>query len=142
MPPNHRKPYTVTSKDGKTTKTRYQTIAESFGSVTLSYPKEYLVMQPARRECILNPASCPGMKRMERLSAITGGTGLDPDFYRRHPKAKRRLATNAIFDAEGESVPYVRNLWPYLMWILLGLLILDILLRRLRIFGYRKLRAA
>lgn len=140
----HRQPYTVNTggKDNpKNKKVRYRTIAESFGSVTLSYPREFLNMQPATTECVKDPDECTGLQRLERLSAVTGGTGLGPLHRKLHPDTRRRPFVQAIFDAEGETVAFVRQLWPYLIWVLLGLLFLDVLLRRVRIFGYRSLRA-
>jgi Mg-chelatase subunit ChlD len=137
----HRQPYRVENKKGQT-RIRHKTIAESFGSVTLSYPREFLNMQPAKSECLEDPKRCPGLALLDRLSSVSQGTGLGTTYYQMHPKARRRKFIKAVFDAEGESVAFVRQLWPYLIWVLLGLLFLDVLLRRVRIFGYRSLRAA
>lgn len=135
----HKAPYEVEGKDGQT-KTNYKTIAESFGSVTLSYPREYLEMQPPQEECLKNPDACTGLNRLDKLSTISGGSGLDPGYLKRNRKARKRSFIKAVFDEEGESVSYVRQLWPYLIWLILGLLLLDVFLRRVRLFGYRPLQ--
>ncbi|MCD6497327.1 MAG: VWA domain-containing protein [Deltaproteobacteria bacterium] len=123
-------------------KIHYQTVAETFGSVTLSYPREYLDMQPAHRVCIKTPKVCHGLLLLDRLSAITAGQGLDPEYRLRHPNAKRLPLLKALFDPEGRFVETTVALWPYFLLALLLLLLFDVLLRRVRIFGYRRMRAA
>ena len=44
-----------------------------------------------------------------------------------------------VLDPGDEKIRYLRALWPSLVWIALGLLLLDVLLRRLRLFGFRPL---
>jgi Mg-chelatase subunit ChlD len=43
--------------------------------------------------------------------------------------------TRELFDPEGEQLPSERELWPYFLFSALGLLLLDILFRRVRIYG-------
>jgi hypothetical protein len=89
------------------------TVAESMGAVSLSYPLEYL-------------KSTPDLEPLNHASAITGGHG---------------QATPAqVWDAEGESVSYAQDLWP---WVLIGvafLYLLDLYARRVRLFGYRTIK--
>lgn len=82
-------------------------VAESAGTVSLPYPREYLALPPD--EALL-----------ERVAEITGG------------KPQARGA--ALFDAAGEQVPFHRELWSWLLWAVAGLLLLDIAARRVRIF--------
>ena len=47
-----------------------------------------------------------------------------------------------IFDpGKGKELRY-EEMWHYLLYLLMGLMLLDIFLRRIRIFGYKPLRAA
>ncbi|HZS37891.1 MAG TPA: VWA domain-containing protein [Polyangia bacterium] len=82
-------------------------VAETAGTVSLPYPREYLALPPD--EALLR-----------RVAEITGG------------KAQARGA--ALFDAAGERVPFHRELWSWLLWAVAVLLLLDIAARRVRIF--------
>jgi Mg-chelatase subunit ChlD len=82
-------------------------VAESAGTVSLPYPREYLALPPD--EALL-----------KRVAETTGG------------KSQPRGA--ALFDAAGERVPFHRELWPWLLWAVAGLLLLDIAARRVRLF--------
>lgn len=82
--------------------------ASSAGTLTWPYPAEYLTLQPN--------------EKLIAKTAEIGGGQLNPD-------AKR------LFDPEGESVKYKSELWPWFLFVALGLFVLDILLRRLRLYG-------
>ncbi|HEY1555542.1 MAG TPA: VWA domain-containing protein [Kofleriaceae bacterium] len=96
----------VHQRDGKT-------VAESLGSVALSYPLEYL-------------RSTPDLEPMRRAAGVTGGTD--------------QAAPKQIWDPGDEKVPYTEDLWP---WALLGvvvLFLLDLYAKRVRLFGYRTIK--
>jgi Ca-activated chloride channel homolog len=84
-------------------------VAESVTSISVPYPKEYvdLVQDKAR---------------LERVARIGGGK-VDP-------------TPAQVFDPGQERVRYHKDLWPRLLWVLMGLFLVDVLLRRVRIFGY------
>ncbi len=123
-------------------KQRKRTVAQTFGSATLTYPREYLLMQPPMKSCVEKPSACPGITLLDRMSQITGGTGLDPSWLVRHPKARRLDLDKALFDPRGRSVTTTVGLWPYFLLLALLVLILDLFVRRIRIFGYRPMRSA
>ncbi|MCK5799510.1 MAG: VWA domain-containing protein, partial [Deltaproteobacteria bacterium] len=84
-------------------------IAESLTSLTVPYPKEYTDLVCDRR-------------KLERIATVTGGH-INP-------------TTAAMISADGEKIRYHKDLWNWVLYGLLGLFFLDVLLRRLRIFGY------
>lgn len=85
-------------------------VAESMGAVSLSYPTEYLRTQT-------NPAP------MKHAATVTGGFDqVEPD---------------RAFAPLGESIRYTEDLWPWILLFVAGLLVVDIYLRRVRLFGYR-----
>jgi len=45
-----------------------------------------------------------------------------------------------IFDALGETIRYTQDLWPWVLFFVALLLLLDIYLKRLRLFGYRTIK--
>ncbi len=87
-------------------------IAESWGTLSLSYSREYLALPP-------------DLELLDRIAEVTGG-------------ARYQDAAVAL-DPGNEKTRFLRALWPYLVACALGLLLLDVLLRRVRIFGYRAL---
>ncbi len=89
------------------------TVAESLGSVALSYPLEYL-----RTSADLEP--------LEHAAQVSGG----------HDQAKPA----EVWDAQGEKVPYTEDLWPYVLLAVAVLFILDLYAKRVRLFGYRTIR--
>ncbi len=96
----------VHKRDGKT-------VAESLGSVALSYPLEYL-------------RSTPDLEPMKHAAQVSGG----------HDQAK----PTEVWDPGTEKVPYTQDLWP---WVLLGvvaLFLLDLYAKRVRLFGYRTIK--
>ncbi len=130
---NHRKKYSLKprTKGGKPRVYR-ETIAKSFGAVTLSYPREYLQLQPSARECRSDPGACPGLQLLGRTSTITSGKLL----------GKAITSVRTIFDPGKAKELRYEEMWHYLLYLLMGLMLLDIFLRRIRIFGYKPLRAA
>jgi Ca-activated chloride channel family protein len=89
------------------------TVAESLGSVALSYPLEYL-------------RSSPNIEPLQHAAQVSGG----------HDQAKPAQ----VWDAQGEKVPYTQDLWPYVLLVVVGLFILDLYAKRVRLFGYRTIR--
>jgi uncharacterized membrane protein len=86
-------------------------LAEGYGHVTNPYPREYLALEP-------DTAS------LRRVAEATGGR-VDPD-----PKA--------VWDPAGESVTYHEDLWPRFIGAAIVVFLLDLLLRRVRIFDRKK----
>lgn len=87
------------------------TVAESFGHVTNPYPREYLALSP-------------DVPTLEHAAQATGG-GLDP-------------APAAVFDPAGEVIRYHQDLWPRFVGVAIALFLLDLLVRRVRIFDRKK----
>jgi Mg-chelatase subunit ChlD len=90
-----------------------RTVAESMGAVSLSYPLEYL-------------KSTPDLEPLKHAATATGG----------HDQA----TPAQIWDAEGESVQYAKDLWPYVLIGVVFLFLMDIYARRVRLFGYRTIK--
>ena len=92
-------------------------IAESRAQVANPYPREYATIEPD--ETLLR-----------RAAELTGGD--------REPTPAR------LFDPRGEKVRHNEPLWPPLLYAALGLFVLDLLLRRVRLFdrGFRPRRRA
>ncbi len=90
---------------------RSTTVAESFGHVTHPYPREYLALAPDRAT-------------LERAASATGG-GLDP-------------AAAAVFDPAGEVIRMHQDLWPRFVGAALALFLLDLLVRRVRLFDRKR----
>ncbi len=90
-----------------------QTVAESLGSVALSYPLEYL-------------RSSADTEPLEHAAQVSGG----------HAQAKPAQ----VWDAAGEKVPYTQDLWPYALLAVAILFILDLYTKRVRLFGYRTIK--
>ncbi|HEX3770824.1 MAG TPA: VWA domain-containing protein [Polyangiaceae bacterium] len=93
-------------KGGKTA-----TVAESFGHVTNSYPREYLAL-------------APDVDTLARAAAVTGGK-LDPD-------------PAAVFDPAGEVIRYHEDMWPRFVGAAIALFLLDLLVRRVRLFDRKR----
>ena len=88
-------------------------VAESFGHVTNPYPREYLAL-------------APDAVTLRRAAEVTGGT--------LSPLAK------AVFDPAGENIRYHEDLWPRFILAAIVVYLLDLLVRRVRIFD-RKVTA-
>ena len=87
------------------------TVAESFGHVTNSYPREYLAL-------------APDIETLTRAAVVTGG-GVDP-------------APAAVFDPAGEAIRYHEDLWPRFVAGAIALFLLDLLVRRVRLFDRKR----
>jgi Mg-chelatase subunit ChlD len=96
----------VHKRDGKT-------VAESLGSVALSYPLEYL-------------RTTPDPEPLRHAAHVSGG----------HDQAKPA----EIWDANNESVRYTQDLWPFVLLGVVGIFILDLYAKRVRLFGYRTIK--
>ncbi len=96
----------VHKRDGKT-------VAESLGSVALSYPLEYL-------------RTTPDTEPLRHAAQVSGGFD--------QAKPAQIWATN------DESVKYAQDLWPWVLLGVVGLFILDLYAKRVRLFGYRTIK--
>jgi Ca-activated chloride channel homolog len=90
-----------------------KTVAESMGSVALPYPLEYL-------------RTTPDDTALTQAAQVTGGSP--------------QLVPQAAWKADKESVSYTRDLWPWVLLAMAGLIVLDIYAKRVRMFGYRTIR--
>ncbi len=90
-----------------------KTVAESPGSVALSYPLEYL-------------RTTPNKEPLEHAARVSGG--LD------------QAEPAKIYDPGKESVSYTQDLWPYVLIGVVGLFLLDLYTKRVRLFGYRTIK--
>ena len=88
-------------------------VAESVGAAALPYPEEY------RTTAIDEEA-------LAQAALVTGGD------------AKPEPAK--IFEAKGDSIRYIEDLWPWILLFIAGGIILDVFLKRVRLFGYRVVR--
>ncbi len=84
-----------------------QPVGESFGHVSNPYPREYASFEP-------------DIERMTRIGRVGGG-GVDPQ-------------PRAVFDPGHSAVRHFEPLWPRFVLLALGLLVVDLLLRRVRLF--------
>ncbi len=84
-------------------------IAQSVTALAAPYPQEY-------SNLVQDPQSL-------RRAAEFGGGSLDPSH-------------RTLWDPGQEKVVFHRDLWSWVIYILFGLFFLDVLLRRIRIFGY------
>lgn len=82
-------------------------VAESTAQLANPYPREYLTFEPNRA-------------LLERATGVTGGGALD--------------AISALFDPGDETIRSHEELWPKLLFLALGLFLLDLALRRVRLF--------
>jgi Ca-activated chloride channel homolog len=90
------------------------TVAESVGAVSLPYPAEYL-------------RTTPDEEPLRQAGVITGGL--------EQPKPAQIYAT-----APGEAIKYHKDLWPYVLVAVALAFLLDVYLRRVRLFGYRAIK--
>lgn len=86
-------------------------VAESFGHVTNPYPREYLAFEP-------------DLGTLERAARITGGAMDAP--------------ATAYFDPAGETIKFHRDLWSRFIAWAVGVYLLDLFLRRVRLFDGKK----
>jgi hypothetical protein len=86
-------------------------VAESWGHVTNPYPREYLAL-------------APDVVTLSRTALVTGGR-MDP-------------APKDVFDPAGESIKYHQDLWSRFIAAAIAVYLLDLLIRRVRIFDRKK----
>jgi Ca-activated chloride channel homolog len=97
-------------EDGKGGQKSVQ-VAESFGHVTNPYPREYLAL-------------APDVVTLSRTALVTGGR-MDP-------------AAKDVFDPAGESIKYHQDLWSRFIGAALALYLIDLFIRRVRLFDRKK----
>jgi len=86
-------------------------VAESFGHVTNPYPREYLALSP-------------DVQTLSRAAEVTGGK-LDP-------------LLKDVFDPAGQTITYHEDLWSRFIIAAIIVYVLDLLMRRLRLFDRKK----
>ncbi len=91
-----------------------RTVAESSAQLSNPYPREYMTLEP-------------DVALLERAALLTGGS-VEPTVAR-------------LFDAGDERIRHHEELWPRLLFFALSLFLVDLLLRRVRLFD-RKFRRA
>jgi hypothetical protein len=79
--------------------------------VTNPYPREYLAL-------------APDVETLTRAAVVTGGA-VDP-------------APGVVFDPAGEAIRYHEDLWPRFVAGAIVLFLLDLLVRRVRIFDRKR----
>jgi len=88
-------------------------VAESVGAVSLPYPAEYL-------------RTTPDEEALRQVGVVTAGrAGPRPD---------------ELAESQGETITYHRDLWPFVLLGVAGLFLVDLYLRRVRLFGYRPMK--
>ena len=88
-------------------------VAESLGSVALPYPLEYL-------------KTTPDASALKQAAIVTGGAD--------------QLAPKDAWTAGDESIAYTQDLWPWVLLGMIGLIVLDLYGKRVRLFGYRTIK--
>jgi Ca-activated chloride channel homolog len=83
-------------------------VAVSFGHISNPYPKEYAGFEP-------------DITSMQKAAVATGGA-MDP------------ANVQVIFDAAGEKVTYHEELWPRFIYAAIAVFLLDLFVRRVRLF--------
>jgi len=101
-------------------------IGESYASVSYAYPRELKLVQPPGAMCMENPHACRGLLLLRQLAEQTGGAPLD------------EAGKKALFAPGRRAEPVFQERWPLVLWPFLVLFILDLLLRRVRIFGFSR----
>jgi Ca-activated chloride channel homolog len=88
-----------------------RTVSQSFGHVSNPYPREYASFEPDRA-------------RLERIALVTAGF-VEP-------------APSKLFDPEGAKIDFHEPLWNRLVIAALGLFLVDLFLRRVRLFDRKR----
>jgi Mg-chelatase subunit ChlD len=91
-----------------------KTVAESLGAVALSYPLEYL-------------RTTPDPEPLRHAAQVSGG----------HDQAQ---PAQIWATKDNESVKYAQDLWPWVLIGVVGLFLLDLYAKRVRLFGYRTIK--
>jgi len=90
-----------------------KTVAESLGSVALSYPLEYL-------------RTTPDPEPLHHAAQVSGGND--------------QAQPAQVWAPGDEKVSYTQDLWPYVLLGVLALFLLDLYAKRVRLFGYRTIK--
>jgi Mg-chelatase subunit ChlD len=90
-----------------------KTVAESLGSVALSYPLEYL-------------RSSANSEPLRMAAKVSGGAD--------------QVEAKAVWSSDGQTVDKTQDLWPWVLLVVAGLFLLDLYAKRVRLFGYRTIR--
>lgn len=90
-----------------------KTVAESLGSVALSYPLEYL-------------RSSANPEPLRMAAKVSGG--------------KDQVDAKAVWSSDGQTVDKTQDLWPWVLLVVAGLFLLDLYAKRVRLFGYWTIR--
>ncbi len=90
-----------------------KTVAESLGSVALSYPLEYL-------------RSSANPEPLRMAAKVSGG--------------KDQAEAKGVWASEGQTVDKTQDLWPWVLLVVAGLFLLDLYAKRVRLFGYRTIK--
>jgi len=88
-------------------------VAESVGAVSLPYPAEYL-------------RTTPDEEVLRQVGVVTGGQA--------SPKPED------LQNRQGDTITYHRDLWPLVLLALACAFLVDLYLRRVRLFGYRAMK--
>lgn len=88
-------------------------VAESLGAAALPYPEEY---------------SSTGVddEALRHAALVTGGVN--------------QAEPAKIFEARGDSIRYIEDLWPWVLLAVACAMLVDVYLKRVRIFGYRTIK--
>jgi hypothetical protein len=70
--------------------------------------------------------STPDLSALKQAALITGGAA--------QPKAAD------VYARAGESIQFHKDLWPYVLMVVAKLFVVDVFLRRVRLFGYRAVK--
>lgn len=90
-----------------------KTVAESLGSVALSYPLEYL-------------RSSANPEPLRMAAKVSGG--------------RDQAEAKAVWSADGQTVDKTQDLWPWVLLAVVALFLLDLYAKRVRLFGYRTVK--
>ncbi|MBU1410983.1 VWA domain-containing protein [Myxococcota bacterium] len=101
-------------------------LGESYASVSFAYPRELKLVQPPGEMCVKNPHTCRGLMLLQQLSEQTGGLSLSEE------------GRNKLYAPGTRVEPVYTERWPVVLWPFFILFILDLLLRRVRIFGFAR----
>jgi hypothetical protein len=95
-----------------------QQVAETQGSVSMPYPLEYLKTTPDKAP-------------LEHAAYVTVGPGHE---------AWGDVDPKTVWNPDKQTVSYVQDLWPWVLLVVAGLMLLDIYAKRLRVLGYRTIK--
>lgn len=88
-------------------------VAESMGAVALPYPLEFL-------------KTTPDASALKQAAIVTGGSD--------------QVSPADAWKPGDESIAFTQDLWPWVLLGMIGLFVLDLYARRVRLFGYRTIK--